>query len=282
MPAFSENKKRKDITQISITHGRRSIECPQQPDHYHNYYEVFYLLSGKCRFLLKDHLYTLEKGDLVFINPGELHHSLYYPDITCEIIAIYFKKDFLLPELFSHMPQPSVLPQQSFMGTVPTLYQEELHTLLTKMLSENTQIDNHSSSFMTCYLHELLLLLSRHSVMSEAEPELVNAKDADIMAATKYIYRNFQKPLTLNNVADIVGLSPTYFSRKFKQLTGMGFKEYLNYIRLKHASAALLTTDNSITDIALEYGFSDSNYFKDLFKKEYGKSPREYRKSRGN
>ena len=227
-------------------------------------------------------MYTLEKGDLVFINPGELHHSLYYPDITCDIVALYFKEEFLLPSLFSHLQHPNGLPAHSFMGTVPTLYQEELHTLITKMLSENTKIDHYSSAFMTCYLHELLLLLNRHSVMSEEEPELINAKDADIMMATKYIYRNFQMPLTLNHVADTVGLSPTYFSRKFKLLTGMGFKEYLNYIRLKHASAALLTTDSSITDIALEYGFSDSNYFKDLFKKEYGKSPREYRKSRGD
>ncbi|QNM04219.1 helix-turn-helix transcriptional regulator [Simiaoa sunii] len=52
-----------------------------------------------------------------------------------------------------------------------------------------------------------------------------------------------------------------------------------NYVRLKHAQTALLTTNSSITDIALEYGFNDSNYFKDLFKKVYGKSPREYRKN---
>ena len=63
------------------------------------------------------------------------------------------------------------------------------------------------------------------------------------------------------------------------QKPGMGFKEYLNYVRLKHAQTALLTTNSSITDIALEYGFNDSNYFKDLFKKVYGKSPREYRKN---
>ena len=56
-------------------------------------------------------------------------------------------------------------------------------------------------------------------------------------------------------------------------------KEYLNYVRLKHAQTALLTTNSSITDITLEYGFNDSNYFNDLFKKVYGKSPREYRKN---
>ena len=49
--------------------------------------------------------------------------------------------------------------------------------------------------------------------------------------------------------------------------------------RLKNAQTALLTTNNTITHIALECGFNDSNYFKDLFKKVYGKSPREFRKN---
>ena len=106
-----------------------------------------------------------------------------------------------------------------------------------------------------------------------------NPDDANILTATKYIYNNFRRPLTLEEVAAIASLSPTYFSKKFKQVTGMGFKEYLNYVRLKHAQTALLTTNNTITDIALEYGFNDSNYFKDLFKKVFGKSPREFRKN---
>ena len=280
---IQKSGKHKDITQIRITRGKRSIDSPQQPDHYHSYYEIFYLLSGKCRFLLKDHLYQLEKGDLIFIAPGDLHHSLYYPGITCDIAALYFKESFLIPGLFAHLKtNENALPTHSFMGSVPNLYQEEFQTLLARMLSESMQIDEHSPAFMTCHLNELLLLLVRHSVMSESEPELVNAKEADIMTAAKYIYRNFEKPLTLDEVAGIAGLSPTYFSRKFKLLTGMGFKEYLNYIRLKHAAAALLNTEGSITEIALSYGFNDSNYFKDLFKKEYGKSPRAYRKSRGD
>ncbi len=115
--------------------------------------------------------------------------------------------------------------------------------------------------------------------MNEKEPDLLNARDAEILLATKYIYKNFRKPLTLNEVSAVASLSPTYFSKKFKATTGMGFKEYLNYVRLKHAQTALLTTNNTITDIALEYGFNDSNYFKDLFRKVYGKSPREFRKN---
>ena len=149
----------------------------------------------------------------------------------------------------------------------------------SRMLTENSRFDRYSEHFERCYLEELLLMLMRHSVMNEKEPDLMNSRDADILLATRYIYNNFRKPLTLEEVSSVASLSPTYFSKKFKLITGMGFKEYLNYVRLKHAQTALLTTNSSITDIALEYGFNDSNYFKDLFKKVYGKSPREYRKN---
>ena len=68
---------RKDIDRIIVEKGRRGDFSPLQPDHYHSFYEIFYLWSGSCRFLLKDTVYQLEAGDLVFIAPGELHHSLY-------------------------------------------------------------------------------------------------------------------------------------------------------------------------------------------------------------
>ncbi len=263
--------KGRDIEHITVRRGKRGDNTPLQPDHYHNFYEIFYLLSGSCRFLLKDSVYQMDKGDLVFIAPGELHHSLYYPNSTCEIVTLYFKRE--------HFHLTVNNQPHSFMGSIPVLYQEDFHQLLSKMLSESSGIDEYSDAFLRCYLSEILLILMRHSVMAEREPDLLNTKDADILLATKYIYKNFKQPLTLEEVSGVASLSPTYFSKKFKQITGMGFKEYLNFVRLKHAQAALLTTNNTITDIALEYGFNDSNYFKDIFKKVYGKSPREYRKN---
>jgi len=264
----------KTIDRIIIERGKRDDFSPKHTDHYHGFYEIFYLCSGECRFLLKDSVYHMKKGDIVFIAPGELHNALYDTGNPCEINMIFFKKEYL--------NRPNDPDMTSFMGSVPALYQEKFQHLLGMMLSENSVIDEYSQNFMCCYLTEVLLMLMRHSVMNEKEPELLNAKDVDILTATKYIYKNFRKPLTLEEVAAVASLSPTYFSKKFKTITGMGFKEYLNFVRLKHAQAALLTTDNTITDIALEYGFNDSNYFKDLFKKFFGKSPREFRKNPEN
>ncbi len=266
----TKKKKRLDIEHITLHKGKRGDFSPLQSDHYHNFFEIFYLNSGECFFLLKDNVYHMKKGDLVFIAPGELHHAQYSGN-SCEIVNICFKKEFLLTDSSSQM--------HSFMGSVPALYQEDFEKIISKMLSESTSIDQYSDAFLSGYLHILLLMLMRNSVMNEDEPDLLNSRDAEILLATKYIYKNFQKPLTLEEVSAVASLSPTYFSKKFKATTGMGFKEYLNYVRLKHAQTALLTTNNTITDIALEYGFNDSNYFKDLFKKVYGKSPREFRKN---
>lgn len=263
----------KDIEHIEIVRGKRGDFSPRQSDHYHNFYEIYYLISGQGHFLLKDSVYHLQKGDLVFIAPGELHHALYKEGENSEICMIYFKKE--------HLHSDDISSMESFMGSVPTLYLEPFMELLSRMLREHAYVDEYSERFMSVYLHQILLMLMRHSVLSQKEPDLLNSKDADILRATKYIYQNYQSPLTLEEVSAVASLSPTYFSKKFKQTTGMGFKEYLNFVRLKHAQAALLTTDSTITDIALECGFNDSNYFKDLFKKIYGKSPREFRKNPG-
>ncbi len=59
----------------------------------------------------------------------------------------------------------------------------------------------------------------------------------------------------------------------------MGVHEYLVLIRLRSAAYELLSTDQSVTQIALHCGFSDSNYFKDAFKKKFGLTPRDYRRS---
>ena len=93
-------------------------------------------------------------------------------------------------------------------------------------------------------------------------------------------YREQMSALISRMTADIAaaaGFSPNYLSRKFREAAGIGIHEYLAFTRLQHAAAELISTDDTITQIALRCGFSDSNYFKDVFKKKYGVTPREYR-----
>ncbi|MFD0678553.1 MULTISPECIES: response regulator transcription factor [unclassified Paenibacillus] len=87
--------------------------------------------------------------------------------------------------------------------------------------------------------------------------------------------------ISLESVADSVGVHPVTLSRMFKQQTGMTFVRYLVNCRLKQAAAMLLATDKKFEDISEEIGYIDYRYFRSLFKKEFGMSPTDYRKGAG-
>ena len=156
------------------------------------------------------------------------------------------------------------------MGTV------NVNELMFTVQRENNHPDQYSESFLKLKLMELLLLIARNGTVVSSTVE--DGGDNSIDKVLKYIETNFNQPLSLEDVAEIANLSPAYFSRKFKKETGITFKDYLNFIRNKRACQALITTDDSVTKIAADCGFSSSNYFKDIFRRMNGISPREYRK----
>ncbi|WP_201318318.1 helix-turn-helix domain-containing protein [Paenibacillus sp. EPM92] len=87
--------------------------------------------------------------------------------------------------------------------------------------------------------------------------------------------------LSLESIADVVGVHPVTLSRIFKQQTGMNFVRYLVRSRLQHAQSLLLKTDKKINEISEEVGYVDYRYFRTLFKKEFGCTPSEYRRRNG-
>ena len=90
---------------------------------------------------------------------------------------------------------------------------------------------------------------------------------------------HYNEKLVLEDMAKQFNLSRSYLSKKFKSVTGFGFKEYIINVRIKHACELLLNTNKSITTIAFECGFNDSNYFGDAFRRTKGVSPNKYRRN---
>ena len=99
-----------------------------------------------------------------------------------------------------------------------------------------------------------------------------------IQRAIDYIKRKYALGLTLEEVAEHAGYSPAYFSRIFREDTGMTFKEYLSELRIEKSKSLLLTSDLSITEISSMLGFNDQSYFCKLFKRATGVTPDKYRK----
>lgn len=104
-------------------------------------------------------------------------------------------------------------------------------------------------------------------------------KNSEGIVATvrKYIDENYQKDISLDEVSRMVDISPYYFSRLFKQETGVTFIEYLTSARMRQARILLANPDYSIKEVCVMSGYSDPNYFSRIFKKYEGITPSEYR-----
>lgn len=101
---------------------------------------------------------------------------------------------------------------------------------------------------------------------------------AQIEAACRYIEENLGEMITRDEVAEHVWLSPSYFSRLFKRIMGVGYNEYLTEQRIKKAKK-MLRLNISVADIAVIVGFRDARYFSIIFHKKTGYTPSEYRRA---
>ena len=191
---------------------------------------------------------------------------------------VYFKPDNIEPSVLKIISQPGHdFPNSKKFSIYPDC-QKPFEEILSKMLAESKIKTETSEALTHFYFQELLLTLYRDSASVTEDTLTIGSTESAVQAAAQYITRNAHQDLSLEDAARIANLTPTYFSKKFKAITGLGFKEYLNHVRLKEACSLLLETDASISDIANRCGFNNSNYFGDMFKKVFQISPREYRK----
>lgn len=109
--------------------------------------------------------------------------------------------------------------------------------------------------------------------------DLMDSKHKNVIRkAVSYMKRHFTQKLTLNDVADYVGYSPSHFSKVFKDEMGCGFRTYLNQLRVEKSKALLLSGGTSIAEICDACGFEDQSYYCKVFKRIVGVTPDRYRK----
>ncbi|MFP4444517.1 MAG: PocR ligand-binding domain-containing protein [Spirochaetia bacterium] len=145
----------------------------------------------------------------------------------------------------------------------------------------NFQYLNQINSFKT--VEDISFWLSR--IMNRFTDYVFNLKDVKhidvIYKAIDYIKKNYMRKISLIEVADYVMLSPSYFSKLFKNEMGSTFNTFLNQVRIDRAKTLLMDHTVPLVDIAFLIGYEDQSYFSKVFKKLTGISPGKYRESRG-
>jgi len=117
--------------------------------------------------------------------------------------------------------------------------------------------------------------ISRKEIASSAE-----GRNGLVEQAKEFMEEHYFENLTLQMVADKIGITSGYLSTLFTLNIGCGFVDYLNEIRMNHACAYLKQNYFKTYEIAFKVGFKDEKYFSKVFKKIIGKSPSEYKKGR--
>ena len=247
--------------------------------HCHNCFELYYVENGDCRFLTKDHLDDLHAGDFILIPPMTLHYTRYVFG-SCKRTVILFRREDISEDVMPMLPRGEAFFSETRRFHVPEAYQRQVSECLRQIVLEGKLADDRSPLMRHSFFQILLLLCSRVCLFPSESPGNIHTTDQQIVQTACFIHANYMLPITSSDIAQAVGFSSNHLSRKFRRTTGVGLHEYLVFVRLDHAAQELISTEDSITDIALRCGFSDSNYFKDSFKKKYGVTPRAYRKIR--
>ena len=263
---------------LSTGYKQRSYQM-----HWHSYGEILLVGPGKTNiYKVNKSTYNLVEGDFVLVWPMEMHS------------IIDADRENALVIQFSNMFMNSLFDLQRIMhfyrnlhviciNTHPELV-KKLHGITDKM--KEVFFSGTTDKELRCcmLLMEFMLTLDEHR--DEFDPEhKTNAPggyEDDVMRrmimVTDYIKNNLTADdLSQATMASMAGISKDYFSRIFKNVTGLNYSKWLNMIRLEKATQLLTQNDMTLTKIAMLSGFQSIPSFNRVFHEEKGMAPGEYR-----
>ena len=257
-------------------------ESAEYTTHWHPAIEMIIPLENNYTVIVGQTTYELSPGDIFVIPGGELHH-LIAPPSGRRLIYLF---DFNLLSrikgysyLTSYLSQPVLINR----STCRPIYAEEAE-LISQLCRDYFQNDSLREMMIYSKLLAFFVNYVRYRISAESDAATTlsaESRQKDLMekfnTVFDYLNEHFAEDLTLEKVADVAGFSKFHFSRLFKQCSGYNFYDYLCYKRIKSAETLLLKPGVSITEVALQSGFSSLSTFNRTFKKLKGCTPSEYR-----
>jgi AraC-like DNA-binding protein len=242
--------------------------------HTHKDFEICLILNGNLSVITQEYVCTAQEGSLIVFHPFQLHEfkaqepvtvlslqispsffSMYYPKIN----QLYFDMDTHSMEI-SRSHKELV---ENILKLAETYYQKE----------ENYELL--CASMINTIFYQILQVFPFHIETKDDSQKIRNTR---VRYLVDYIDLHYTEKLLLSEIAENLNVNLFYLSHFFKDNFGIPFQQYLAKIRCEKARQQLLLTDQSLLDISIACGFSDSKYFNNSFRQQYGCTPKEYRK----
>ena len=254
--------------------------------HYHDFYEIIYILDGEFASLVQDKNYSLHKGDFLLIDRNVMHRYSYVEkrhESSRRIVM--WVTDRMLSELGDYAGGLQAGLERCFEKNgarvchFPVYYEELLRGFLMKLAMDSI-VDGEEADYrrvmdrgyLTLFFSYLNQLCVRKEYLLAGEEM---ADDPLVHRVSEYIDSHIEEDIFVDDIAEQVHMSKYYMIRKFKELTGLTIHSYLIRKRLIKASDEIKSGE-SVTNAWQKAGFADYSSFLRNFKKAYGTSPREF------
>ena len=269
---------------IAVSHSL--LQAPHV-QHSHAFSELVLVVAGQGEHVLPDAQYPIARGD-VFVIPESGQHG-YESTKGLELINVVFEAARLegpLRELHE-LPgfhalftfEPARREHHAFAGRLCLTATQLRHALrwVTELEKELAQGEPGYQLAATALFMRLVAYLSRTFASSKA-PQAQEC--LRLGAALSHIETHLADPIRVEELAALTHLSPRQFHRIFRSVTGESPLQYQLTLRIERAKEMLQGSDETLTEIAFQCGFGDSNYFCRQFRKQTGMSPGAYRGDR--
>ena len=255
--------------------------------HWHTSAELIMPLENEYQVTIGRQVFHLREQDILFIPPGVLH-SLQAPTAGKRMIFLFnFSPISSLQDFSALLPilsQPLLISEND---QEKVSNDETLHTASVRLMRHMIDIYPDRTEplrvpMIYSYLIQFFVLVGRRHIRRELlaqDPK--SRKQADcyerLNAAMNYINANYMNDISVEDAARIAGFSKFHFSRLFKQFTDQTFCGYLNQRRINAAETLLLNPRLSVTDVALQSGFSSLSTFNRTFRTLKSCTPTEFK-----
>lgn len=248
--------------------------------HHHDFYEVYYLLSGEVEYWVDGRIIRMHSGDLLLINPLELHRPIV--DAGSQIyerIVLWINKEYL-ESLHSDQMDLSrcfdtSLPNHTHLIRPPASERSVLTARMGEMVRE--YYSRELGGYLSAYglFLQFMVQLNRMSKKDATLQEETQQVSTLVQNTLSFISENLGQPMTLESIAARFYVSKYYLSHAFSREVGVSVYRYIMLRRLLMARQ-LLTGGETAGQVCRSCGFSDYTSFYRAFKSEYGISPREF------
>ncbi|MCM1088794.1 MAG: AraC family transcriptional regulator [Muribaculaceae bacterium] len=255
--------------------------------HWHNDLEFILIKKGKMTYNVNGKLIELYENQGIMVNSRQIHYGFSAEHTECEFICILLSPELLQGSpWFYHNYVEAVTDnfaypylyfvsdgwQADVLGKVELLYQDFV-----------SRAGDDSSVGLSCFrviegFCAILELLYENLPAPQQKMEKESSEIIALRNMITYVEEHFAKHMTLYDIASAGACCKSRCSLLFKKYLHDTPISYLTKLRLRRSLGALLETDESITDIAYEYGFGGASYYCETFRKYYGTSPLQYKK----